>query len=217
MRGLEWEPSGSAWSDYYDRTNYGTRALEEKKRLVAERLERLAPRVVWDLGANVGLFSRVAAERAGYVVAFDNDAASVDRNYAEVVSRGEENLLPLVVDLTNPSSSIGWANRERLSLTERGPADLAMALALIHHLAIGNNVPLDSIAAFFAKICRHLLIEFVPKEDSQVQRMLATRRDVFDAYGAAPFEAAFSERFEILERLPLRDSERTLYFLRSRG
>ena len=216
VRGLEWRTAESTWSDYYERTNYTAAALEEKKALVREFLAAAPAGVVWDLGANVGLFSRIAAERAPLVVAFDGDAAAVDRNYAEVVARRETALLPLVVDLTNPSAAIGWANRERMSLTERGPAEVALALALVHHLAIGNNVPLAGVAAYLAEVSRHLVVEFVPKEDSQVQRMLATRPDVFPDYDLAGFERAFAERFEVLRKAPVRDSARTLYWMRRR-
>lgn len=216
VRDLEWGPSASAWSEYYASTNYAAGALERKKALVAEFVRETRPKLVWDLGANVGLFSRIAAESAESVIAFDNDPASVERHYGEVVSRGRSNVLPLVLDLTNPSAGIGWANEERLSLTERGPADLVMALALVHHLAIANNVPLPSLAGFLARLCRDLIIEFVPKQDSQVQRMLASRPDIFDSYSQEEFERAFAGFFHTVRRVPILESERTLYLLRRR-
>jgi hypothetical protein len=125
-------------------------------------------------------------------------------------------MLPLVMDLTNPSPSLGWSHRERDSLLERGPAETVIALALIHHLAISNNVPLDRLAEFFTAVGRHLIIEFVPKEDSQVRRLLATREDVFPDYTKEGFEAAFGSSFEILARESIPGSERTLYLLRVR-
>jgi hypothetical protein len=117
------------------------------------------------------------------------------------------------MDLANPSPAAGWENMERLSFLERGPADAVLALALIHHLAIGNNVPLERAARFFARAGRTLLIEFVPKSDSQVKRLLVTREDIFDRYTQDDFERAFSGPFEILRRLPLAGSERTLYVM----
>jgi hypothetical protein len=95
------------------------------------------------------------------------------------------------MDLTNPSGDLGWDNEERMSLSARGPADLALALALVHHLAIGNNVPLDRVAAFLRRLCRRLVLEFVPKEDSQVRRLLASRDDIFPGYTEEGLEAAF--------------------------
>ena len=114
-------------------------------------------------------------------------------------------MLPLLSDLTNPSPALGWNNQERMSLLERAPADAVMALALVHHLAIGNNVPLPEVARFFSQLAPWLLVEFVPKSDSQVQRMLATRIDIFDQYHQAGFEQAFAARYQTNAAVPLQD------------
>jgi len=124
---------------------------------------------------------------------------------------------PLCLDLTNPSPSVGWANEERLSLVERGPADTVLALALIHHLAISNNVPFSHIAAFLSKICRFLIIEFVPKNDSQVQRLLRSQEDIFPDYNQDHFEAAFGDFFPIRKRERIADTERTLYLMENKN
>ena len=137
--------------------------------------------MIWDLGANTGDYSRLAAATGAHVVSFDGDRTVVEQHF-EQSRAGGPSILPLIQDLANPSPGAGWSNSERRSLLERGPADLALALALVHHLSIGCNVPLESVAAFFERICRHVIIEFVPKEDSQVQRMLALRDDVFTGY-----------------------------------
>jgi hypothetical protein len=129
------------------------------------------------------------------------------------MKRGEENVLPLVLDLTNPSPSIGWENEERMPLAERGPAGTVLALALIHHLAISNNVPLNRIASFFSRICGWLIIEFIPKSDSQVQRLLATREDIFTDYTQQVFEHDFGEHFTIRDCVRVKDSERTVYLM----
>jgi ribosomal protein L11 methylase PrmA len=217
VRGLRWQPAGTVWGNYYDETNYTDAAFAHKRELVAAAIDRLRPSVVWDLGANDGTFSRVVAERNIPVVAFDVDPAAVEKNYRQVRERTERWILPLVMDLTNPSPACGWAGQERQSLAERGPADLALALALVHHLAIGHNVPLPQIAAFFASIARALVIEFVAKTDSQVQRMLATRKDVFSDYSEEAFVAALSEHFHIDEATPVRGAMRTLYSMRRRA
>ena len=126
-------------------------------------------------------------------------------------------VLPLMMDLTNPSPYLGWENDERMSFMKRGPIDLVMALALIHHLAISNNLPFDRIAQFFQKICKSLIIEFVPKTDSQVQRLLATREDIFDNYNKESFETTFGEYFEIIESMAVKNSERYMYYMRKRS
>jgi ribosomal protein L11 methylase PrmA len=215
-RKLAWKPSGTEWADYYAATNYTDASLEHKAELVTNYLEKAHSITVWDLGANTGRFSRLASDRGVPTIAFDIDPAAVEVNYLECRRRDERCMLPLLSDLTNPSPAIGWQNRERQSLFERGPCDTALALALIHHLAIGNNLPFDRIVDFLADICRALIIEFVPKTDSQVQRLLATREDIFPGYTKERFEQAFSVRFAILASSRVRDSERTIYLMELR-
>ena len=130
--------------------------------------------------------------------------------------RGEDRLLPLLLDLTNPSPGLGWGNRERLSVIERGPADVVLALALVHHLAIGHNVPLAKVAEFLASVGRSLIIEFVPKTDSQVGRLLVVREDIFPDYTREGFEAAFATYFATEGIEPIAGTERVLYLLRRR-
>jgi ribosomal protein L11 methylase PrmA len=216
VKRLRWHPGGTEWGDYYDATNYTGTAMESKPRIVGEFIARVAPRTVWDLGANTGVFSRIASTQQIDTIAFDVDPAAVEKNYIETRRRDESHLLPLVMDLTNPSPPMGWDHEERASLVARGPADMALALALIHHLAISNNVPLEKIARFLARICRSLVIEFVPKEDSQVKRLLATRQDIFPDYTIEGFTAAFARYFEIVDQRAVEDSERTLFLMRRR-
>jgi len=216
VAGLTWRPPRTVWSDYYAHTNYTESAFARKREIVGSYLERLAPATVWDLGASTGVFSRLAAARGCDTVAFDQDPAAVEAAWREASAQHEARLLPLVMDLTNPTPSCGWAGRERMSLAERGPADTALALALIHHLAIGANVPLDHAAEHLAALGRTLIVKFVPKEDSQTRRLLASRRDVFPEYRQDAFERAFAKHFEVLDAQPLPDSARRLYLMRRR-
>lgn len=217
VRVLDWRPAGTEWADYYDDTNYSEAGLADKERLVREHLRAVRPATVWDLGANTGRFSRLAAGEGAFTVSFDIDPAAVERNFRRVTKDGDERLLPLQMDLTNPSPALGWAEAERSSFSERGPADVVMALALVHHLAIGANVPLPRVAEFFAKLGRRLIIEFVPKEDSQVRRLLVVRQDIFADYTREAFEAAFAGPFAIESATPVRESVRALYLMRRRG
>lgn len=210
---LDWTPRGTEWGNYYDITNYSDAAFEHKKELVRQWTEKVKPFLTWDLGANNGVFSRVAGEGGVFVTSFDIDPAAVEQNYRQIKSEKTENILPLLLDLTNPSPSIGWANRERDSFGVRGPADMVLALAVIHHLAISNNVPLPQLTDFFAEVGRWLVIEFVPKADSQVRKLLASREDIFPNYTRAGFEAAFKEGFNIHAAVDLRESERVLYLM----
>ncbi len=213
IEGLVWKHPDTEWGDYYERLSYSDEALADKKAQVEAFLGEASPRTVWDLGANTGVFSRIASERGAFTLSGDMDPVAVDRNYLACRARGEANLLPLLLDVTNPSPAIGWANDERRSLEQRGPADAVLALALVHHLAIGHNLPLGRIAAWLARLCRFLIIEFVPKEDSQVQRLLATREDIFPDYHEASFEAAFREHFTVCRCVSLKGSSRCLYLM----
>jgi hypothetical protein len=210
---LKWRLPVTEWGNYYEDTNYSAEARNHKAHKVEGYIERAHPQSVWDFGANLGLFSRLASDRGIFTLAADADPVAVEKNYRDVKTKGEKNLLPLVIDLTNPTPALGWRNRERDGLIQRGPADLGMALALVHHLAIGNNLPLGHIAEFFGECCRQLIVEFIPKNDSQVQRLLATREDIFDNYNQQEFEREFSRRFQIVELVLIKDSHRILYFM----
>jgi ribosomal protein L11 methylase PrmA len=211
IRKLKWEPRQSAWADYEQTHAYSESAWSDKRRLAEEFLDEVRPNSVWDLGANVGTFSRLASERGVPTVAFDYDPGAVELNYRKVRDEGETHLLPLVMDLTNPSPGLGWEHRERASLEQRGPASAIFALALEHHLAISNNVPLERLARFLARLGDWLLIEFIPKGDPQVQRLLVSREDIFTEYHREGFEAAFGSHFEIVRSDPVGDSGRLLY------
>jgi len=210
IRGLAWKPAGTEWADYYSDDSYTRTGLESKQNLVTEFLRATSPRVVWDMGANNGFHSRIAAGMGAFTVAFDVDPAAVELCYLEAKEAGEANILPLLLDLTNPSPGLGWANEERLTVPDRGCADTAMALALIHHIAISNNVPFVRVAEYFSRICRNLIIEFVPKSDHKVRKLLATREDVFPRYNQAGFEEDFGLFFSIDRSEKVSDSERVL-------
>ncbi len=217
IKKLTWHPKGTEWADYYaSDSSYTSDAIDHKRQLVNDFLDEINPKTVWDLGANTGLFSRIASDKGIQTISFDIDPACVEINYLTTLDKGEINILPLFLDLTNPSPGIGWENRERLSLLERGPVDTVLALALLHHLSISNNLPLDSLASFFRNICSWLIIEFVPKSDPKVQILLATRDDIFTNYTQNAFESEFSKFFSIQTSARINDSERTLYLMRRR-
>jgi ribosomal protein L11 methylase PrmA len=213
VRSQRWVPGGTEWGQYYQATNYSEIAREEKRAIVSDWLQQVKPSSVWDLGANTGLYSRISSDLGIYTVAGDIDPAAVELNYLDMRKNKEKNLFPMVLDLTNPSSNIGWANQERQSLTDRGPAGMVMALALVHHLAISNNVPLPTIAGYFSSLAEWLIVEFVPKTDTQVQRLLSSRMDIFPSYSREGFAAAFNQYYEIKVSIPMQGSERWLYLM----
>lgn len=223
LRGLVakmiWDDIATTWSDYDAQLDhYSESATAEKERLVAQTVAELAPSTVWDLGANTGRFSAIAAASGAHVVAWDIDAGAVEQAWRRVAesppTTGE--VLPLILDLANPSPGLGWGHNERPSLAERGPADVVLALALIHHLAIQNNVPLPDVLRELTRLGEHVIVEWVPKEDIKVRTLLATREDVFADYTREGFEAAAASHAEIVSATPLPDSGRVLYVLRRR-
>ena len=205
------------WGDYYVHTNYSDEAAGQKESIVASMLDEIAPKTLWDFGANDGRYSRLASQRGIGVIAFDIDPIATERNYAMVKAENDNNMLPLILDLTNPSPDIGFANRERVRVQSRQTPDAILMLAVVHHLAISNNVPLGKLAEWLSALARHLIIEFVPKEDSQVKVLLATRADVFPDYHTAGFEAAFGQYFNTQAKRQIEGTERTLYLMKAKA
>lgn len=213
VQGIAIPPEPSLWAEYYNETNYSDEAMAAKKAIVRQFVREVAPRpqVAWDLGANTGEFSKILSEEQIYTVAWDADPVAVQKSYETIA---DSRILPLVQDLTSPSPALGWGLEERSSLVQRGPVDLALALALIHHLAIGNNVPLPGIARFFSRLARWLIVEWVPKDDSQLQKMLQQKEDVFPDYTRTAFEEAFSAEFDCLGSQQIPGTLRTMYLFK---
>jgi len=216
VAGLRWRPADTGWAEYEDALPYTRDEAAAKERLVARWLERLDARSVWDLGANTGRFSRLAAARGAATVAFDLDPACVERCWRSARAEAIPNLLPLRLDLAAPSPALGWAHEERRSLEGRGPAGVALALALVHHLSITRNVPLPDLARYLARIARAAIVEFVPREDPQPARLLAARSDPCAGYTEERFRAAFAGPFELLASEPVGGGGRVLHLLERR-
>jgi hypothetical protein len=217
IKKLSWKANQTDWSDYVEFHNYSQAASNHKKALVSDYLTQINPQNVWDLGANTGEYSRLASNRGPYTIAFDVDPGAVEINYLQTVKDGQNNLLPLILDLTNPSPGLGWAHQERQSLLERGPVDAILALALIHHLAISNNLPFEHIATYLSHHCRWLIIEFVPKEDPQVKRLLRVRKDIFTDYNQNQFTEQFKKNFDIISHQQINETDRMLYLMKKRS
>jgi len=207
----------SEWASYCAATHYDAQGLAHKKRLISTCLEKIHPKTLLDLGSHDGSFTRLASQKSISCIACDSDPIAVEKNYTTSKELQDKYMLPLVEDLANPSASIGWQHHERNSFQSRMQTDCAMALALIHHLAISNNLPLGNIADFFATLAPHLLIEFIPKTDPMVKKLLSTRTDIFTNYTVEGFEKAFSEKFNIMEKEKIINSERIFYWLHRLG
>ncbi len=202
------------WSNYYFDRYHSKIYFDEKKEIVKTYIEKVKTKRVCDFGANDGEFSKIASAWSDVVLAFDSDHNCIEECYNHVKENNIQNLIPLVVDLSNPTPPIGWANSERMSLVERLNADLVLALAFIHHLCISNNLPFNLITEFFCKICNWLIIEFVPKSDPMVKKLLLHRKDIFESYCVEDFEREFLKYFSVIDYKKVSGTDRIIYLMK---
>lgn len=211
-----WKSIESEWGNYTGEGVHKEEYTVFKTTLISKWLDDTKPQVIWDLGANTGYYSRLASQRGINVISFDADPTCVEINYKNIRENEETYILPLLMDITNSSPSIGWRGLERSSLFQRNHPDLIMALAIIHHLAISTNIPLESIALSFAELADKLIIEFVPKEDDKVQFLLLNREDIFSDYNQSGFENAFSKYYNTEQRVYSDCNQRVFYLMRKK-
>ena len=204
----------STWDDYYTDKIIQNKYLLHKKNIVADFCELISFKKVIDLGANDGFFSLLLKEKAHNIIAVDFDSNCVNELYKKIRKENVLNIVPIVATLNSPSPAIGWANAERTSLTTRLDADLVLALALVHHLAISKNVPLPKIADWFSKMGTYLIIEFVPKSDVKVKQLLLHRTDIFYDYNIENFINAFGVSYNIIKEQNVGDTERILFLMK---
>jgi hypothetical protein len=212
IKNLTSPKSETNWTNYYEEFSYNSKNIEEKKSFVEKYIAELSPNFLIDSGSNAGLFSVLCSKYAKNVISFDFDQSVIDYQFKSCLETKIKNILPLVIDITNPSPPIGWYNTERKSFIERLPNNsTTLALALIHHLCLSFNLTFEQIALFYARFSEFLIIEFVPKYDSQSQKLLITKKDVFNDYTKENFIQFFSKYFEVIEELNISDTERILY------
>jgi len=210
---LGWATKDSEWSGYADANSYSNEDTAAKQKFVADAAASRHWPLVWDLGCNTGDYSRLVAEHADSVVAMDGDLLAVEKLYRELSRQRNTSILPLFVNLADPSPNLGWRGKERGSLPSRGKPDLTLCLALIHHMVISANVPVDDFVSWIAELGSHVVIEFVTREDPMVKRLLQTKDDIFDDYNLESFEASVGRRFQVIDRRQLPGNTRVLFFL----
>jgi ribosomal protein L11 methylase PrmA len=210
---LEWKTAASTWSGYGARGHYTDADLEAKAEVVSVATAALPEPLVLDLGANDGRFSRVAVDAgASLAIAVDGDHLVVEHLYRQLRAEGEERILPLVMDLSDPSPGLGWRSMERRAFVDRVRPDLVLCLAVIHHLAISGTVPFPEVVAFLRDFDAPLVVEMPHRDDPMAARLLARKRSgVFDHYDRPQWEAALRERFAVDEQVTLPSGTRTLY------
>lgn len=211
---LSCKPSRSVWSDYAETRNYAPQAYDQKKAFVETAVKEKRRRLVWDLGCNTGDFSRLAAPYADEVIAVDGDAKVTDMLFQSLKIGGPSNILSLTLDVTDAPAGRGWLGRERKAFVDRGTPDLILCLALVHHVAIGSNIPLKEWIQWLASFGADLVIEFVSPEDPMVERLLRNKDAIHADYTAEHFEAVLACYFKINRRQPLGTGLRILYACR---
>jgi SAM-dependent methyltransferase len=212
---LEWSPPEGVWTAYGERNSYTDDDARRKDDFVREVATSRSWDLVWDIGCNNGRYSRIAAEGAGTVVAVDADQGPVELLYRDLRTEGNEQILPLTMNLADPSPGLGWRGLERRPLAERGRPDLVLALALVHHVAISANVPVKEFVDWLASLGSALVIEFPTREDPMVQKLLAPKRDgLHPDYELEYFERVLGEAFEVERSERLESGTRVLYFAR---
>jgi hypothetical protein len=205
---LHWQPPQTQWTNYDDSLSHVADDRQAKSAFV-HKVCQFRPRdLVWDLGCNDGRYSMIACESAATVVAMDADHACVDQLYRAADS---PNVLPLCLDLANPSPAMGWRGRERKRIEDRGRPQLILCLGLIHHLVIAANIPLAEVVDWLASLRAEVILEFPSKQDRMVQALLRNKRDQYDDYSRESLEAQLRRHFDVglCESLP--SGERTLY------
>jgi hypothetical protein len=212
VKKLSWHHMDSEWSDYVNKHSYTNADQERKLAFVQEIVNRHRWNMVWDIGCNVGAFSRIAAKNADYVVAMDADHLAIEHFYRSLKAEGNRTILPLVINIADPSPDLGWQGLERKSLTKRSKPDLILCLALIHHMVISANIPLEEFVGWLGQLCSSLVIEFVTKEDPMVKTLLRNKKDNYTDYDKNFFEKCLSDKFNFIKRKDLESGTRTLYF-----
>ena len=208
---LQSKKSKSSWNTYYQGDSYNDEAFGEKKSILETMLNHLNPQTVWDLGSNDGFFTELVSKHSKYSVAFDFDVTCLENMYQRLRGQNNQDILPLYLNIANPTPGIGWENKERKSLFDRGPCDLALALAVVHHLVVTAAIPLPKIVDFFRKVSRNLIIEYVPPTDPKFQQISRSNPNDFSFFTEEYFQTTFLKSFTLVKRLPIHSSKRTIY------
>jgi len=215
---LEWNPPQGAWVEYGECNSYTSDDARHKDEFLHEVCVSQSWELTWDVGANNGRYSRIAARGSRSVIAVDADQGPTELLYRKLRQEGDEQILTLTMNLADPSPGLGWRGLERKALPERGSPDLVLALALIHHLSIAANVPVKEFVDWLASLDTSLVIEFPTREDPMVEKLVAPKREGLPPdYERESFERVLARAFDVERRERLESGTRLLYFARPKG
>ena len=212
IRKLNWQGEGSEWGEYEAFHNYSEGDHRLKESFISDSIAGSKADVVWDIGCNTGQFSKIAAQHASCVLAMDLDHFAVERLYRETRETGKINILPLVQNIADPSPNWGWRNRERVDLKTRSRADLVLCLALIHHVVISANVPMEEFVNWLAELSDQLVIEYVSRSDDKVKALLRNKEDRYSDYSREALEKNLAKYFRVVRQQELESGNRCLYW-----
>ncbi len=210
----------SEWEDYYNKTNYSDEAFILKSNIITSWITNLKASTIIDIGGNDGTFVRMINSKIDHALVCDIDNNAIDINYKIIKENKEQYITPFVLDVLNPSASIGFNNVERFSFLHRihqFSPDVTLALAVIHHISLSGNVSFNMSAQFFASFSKYLIIEFPKREDSWVVRLLSNKfefKEFFKFYNIESFETDFTGYFDILEKYSIKGTKRVMYLLK---
>ena len=217
IRFFSFSQSATPWSGYYEEAKQRGDYVRLKKEIVDNWLDKLNFDTVFDAGANDGEFSELVSSKSRFVISSDLDHSAISKLYNKVQQKHISNIYPLLIDLSRPSPAIGVNNKERMSFLERCKVDLVLALALIHHLVIGNNIPFGKVAEMFGNVTRYLIIEFVPETDEKISLMTVHKKNVLTGYSEENFLNGFTNYFSLVDKNQIGDSGRTLFLMEKRN
>lgn len=207
----------STWNTYYEHTISSQPYLQEKEGLFREWIAALDFVTSLDLGANDGHFSRILAAKAQRVIAIDADWSCMQNLYLFARTHPLLDVVPLCVDIANPTPASGFHHQEKTSFTQRAGSDLVAALALIHHLVLSQNIPLTRIAPWLAALThRWLIIEFIPTDDQKARELLLHKKTYPGPYDVPSFEACFGNYFHLERKAVIPGTPRVLYLLQKK-
>ena len=200
IRKLSWQGEGSEWGGYEAFHNYSESDHRLKESFIDDSVANSKAETVWDIGCNTGQFSKIAARHAKCVLAMDLDHFAVERLYRETREAGMRNILPLVQNIADPSPSWGWRNRERADLKTRIHPDMVLCLALIHHVVISANVPMEEFVNWLAGMSDQLVIEYVSRSDDKVKALLRNKEDKYSDYSREALEINLAKYFRTVNQ-----------------
>lgn len=204
----------SDWSHYDSTHSYDDKDHQEKMAFVLKHVAAEKRNYVWDIGSNTGTFSRLCVDHANHVISVDGDQNAIERLYLTETAKSKSRILPLVIDLANPSPNHGWAGLERQAFDNRTQPDLVLALALIHHMRISANVPNELFLSWLRSLDCDIVIEFVNRQDEMVVKLLTNKKEMYEDYNLGLFREQVEEKFEIVESQPLKNGDREIFMIR---